>query len=131
MLKRLMLIPWRQVRSYLFAGVGVLAVSGIATSAACWWYIGSQKQTIEAKDKLLVTKEAQVHHLTDAMRQQIIMHRMEQQQTRELQTQLAAIEAHSTTTADRLKDLEKSNAEVRDYLRQPIPAELRSLLNEK
>lgn len=130
MLDFLTRITGGKLRSYLFAGVGVLAVCGIATTIASGWLVASQRQTIAAKQEQIELEEERAKQLAATLHQQMIAHRMEQQATRELQDRLAAIEASSIQTADRLKELEATNEQVRDYLRQPLPDDLQRLLND-
>ncbi len=123
-----LLTPWK---SELFAMVGVLAVCGIGASIAGYLHIQRQNDQIEAKDtriKDLVTanKDWAAHSA-----EQDRLRALEQQNVLLLQDKLALIERQNTAAAAQLKDLEAGNAEVREYMSRPIPAELRRLLDKK
>ncbi|WP_395391534.1 hypothetical protein WBP07_12825 [Novosphingobium sp. BL-8A] len=123
-----LLTPWK---SELFAMVGVLAVCGIGASIAGYLHIQRQNDQIEAKDArigdLVTANKGWAAHSAEQDR----LRALDQKNVLALQDKLALIEQQNTAAATQLKELEATNAEVKEYLSRPIPADLRRLLDKK
>lgn len=122
------LVPYK---SHIFAMVGVVAVAGIGASVIAYVHIKSQRETIDAQgaridDLVEINTGWQVW----AGKQQQIR-ALEQANTQLLQDNLALIQSRSAEQSEQLKKLESSNAEVRELLGQRLPADLRSLLEQR
>jgi len=118
-------------RSQIFAMVGVLAVSGIGASIIGWMQIQRQNDQIANKDgkidELVATNRGWAAHAAEQDRLRALEHK----NVLLLEDKLALIEQQNAAAAVQLKDLEASNAEVKEYLSRPIPADLRRLLEKK
>jgi hypothetical protein len=118
-------------RSQIFAMVGVLAVSGIGASIIGWMQIQRQNDQIADKDgkidELVTTNKGWAAHAAEQDRLRALEHK----NVLLLEDKLALIEQQNAAAAVQLKDLEASNAEVKEYLSRPIPADLRRLLEKK
>lgn len=118
-------------RSQMFALVGVLAVCGVGATSVAWLYIRLQGERIAAQasriDGLVEANTQWAAHARDADR----LRALEQKNVLLLQDRLALIQAQNAATASQLKQLEATNAEVRDYLARPVPADLRRLLERQ
>ncbi|PNU05799.1 hypothetical protein [Novosphingobium guangzhouense] len=117
------------IKSELFAMVGVLAVCGIGAGIVGWMHIQRQ-------DDQLATRDAQISRLAEANknwgaweRRQNQLRDLEQRNVLLLQDKLALIQSQNAAAAMQLQKLRDENAEVREYMSRPIPAELRRLLN--
>lgn len=123
-----LLAPWK---SELFALVGVLAVCGIGTTIAAWLYSRAQADTITAQ-QATIDLQAQTNEQWaknwDRMQDQ---RRRDQQAVIDLQAQLGLISDDNDEMAASIKELEKSNADVRDYLSGKLPDELRRVLQRQ
>lgn len=119
------------IRSHLLGAVGVIAACGLVVSAAAYFYIRQQNQTIAAKNAVIAHKEAQVDGLVKSFDTMSKLRELEHENSRLLQEKLTLIETQSVEMSDQLKKLEASNAEVKEYMSRPIPADLRRLLEQK
>jgi len=122
------LTPWK---SELFAMVGVLAVCGIGATIAGYLHIQRQNDQIENLDArvgdLVVANKGWAARVAEQDR----LRGLEQKNVLLLQDKLALIEQQNTAAAAQLKQLEATNAEVKEYLSRPIPADLRRLLDKR
>lgn len=118
-------------RSQLFALVGVLAVCCVGATSVAWFYIRLQGERITAQasriDGLVEANGKWAAHARDVDH----LRAVEQENVLLLQDRLALIQAQNAAAADQLKQLEATNAEVRNYLARPIPADLRRLLERQ
>lgn len=118
-------------KSELFAMVGVLAVCGIGATIAGYLHIQRQNDQIAAKevqiDGLVAANKGWAAHAAEQNR----LRALEQRNALLLEDKLALIEQQNTAAAAQLKELEAGNAEVREYMSRPIPADLRRLLDKK
>jgi hypothetical protein len=118
-------------RSELFAMVGVLAVCGIGAAIAGYLHIQRQNDQIENLDArvgdLVVANKGWAARVAEQDR----LRGLEQKNVLLLQDKLALIEQQNTAAAAQLKQLEATNAEVKEYLSRPIPADLRRLLDKR
>lgn len=119
------------VRSHLLGAIGVLAVCGIVVSTLAGFYIREQRATLRAKDTVIAQKEAQVASLLKSVDLMFRVRELEQENTRLLQDKLTLIEGQSAQMSQQMKALEASNAEVKEYMSRPIPADLRRLLEQR
>lgn len=122
------LTPWK---SELFAMVGVLAVCGIGATIAGYLHIQRQNDQIETLDgrvgDLVIANKGWAARAAEQDR----LRALEQKNALLLQDKLALIEQQNTAAAAQLKQLEATNAEVKEYLSRPIPADLRRLLQKQ
>ncbi len=120
-----------QFRSQIFAMVGVVAVCGLGASTIAWLHIQRQNDQIAVKERqigdLVATNQGWVKHAAEQNR----LRALEQKNVLLLEDKLALIEQQNVSTAAQLKDLETSNAEVKEYMSRRIPADLRRLLERK
>ncbi|KMS59965.1 hypothetical protein V474_07630 [Novosphingobium barchaimii LL02] len=118
-------------KSELFAMVGVLAVCGIGATIAGYLHIQRQNDQIAAKevqiDGLVSANKGWAAHAAEQNR----LRDLEQRNVLLLEDKLALIEAQNTAAAAQLKDLETSNAEVRELMARRLPADLRRLLEQQ
>lgn len=121
---------WTGIRSYLVGGVAVLAVCGLATGALAWFHIRQQNETIDAKDQVIVSQADQIGSLSKTINAQVRLRELEQENTRQLQDDLAAIQEQSAGLSRQITELEASNAEVREFMATRIPDDLRRLLDQ-
>ncbi|WP_395326952.1 hypothetical protein WBP06_09555 [Novosphingobium sp. BL-8H] len=123
-----LLTPWK---SELFAMVGVLAVCGVGATIAGYLHIQRQNEQIEAKDArigdLVTANKGWAAHSAEQDR----LRALEQQNVLLLQDKLALIEQQNTAAAVQLKELENSNAEVRELMARRLPDDLRRLLEQQ
>lgn len=115
---------WMPIRPHLFGVVGVIAVCGLISSVAAYAYIRKQSDLIEAQD-------ARIGSLVNTIDAQVALRRLEQENTRLLQDKIAIIEQRSSDMSNQLKELEASNAEVKEYMARRIPDDLRRLLDQQ
>ncbi|USA39609.1 hypothetical protein NCF86_00145 [Pelagerythrobacter marinus] len=115
-------------RSHIIAMVGVLAVCGIGAAIIAWQHIQAQNRTIEAKDARIGDLVSVNDRWAAWAAQQQKLRDLEQRNTRLLQDQLAAIEQASAAQSEQLRELEASNAEVKELLGRKLPADLRRVL---
>ena len=122
------LAPWK---SHIFAMVGVIAVAGIGASIIAYAHIKSQRQTI-------VSQHARIDELVTINQgwatwadQQQKLRTLEQENVLLLQDQLAIIQSHASAQSEQLKELEASNAEVKELLGRRLPADLKRLLEDR
>lgn len=123
-----LIAPWK---SQLFAMMGVLAVCGIGAAVIGWLHIQEQDKTNAAlaeRNKDLTDANKTWAATYDVLKRNA---QLEHDNTRLLQDKLALIEQRSATTSEQLKELEKTNGEVKEYLSRPIPADLRRLLDKQ
>ncbi|MFC0684624.1 hypothetical protein [Novosphingobium clariflavum] len=118
-------------KSELFAMVGVLAVCGVGATVAGYLHIQRQNDQIEAKDarigELLNTNKQWAAHSAEQDR----LRALEQRNTLLLQDKLALIEQQNVAASAQLKELETSNAEVRELMGRRLPDDLRRLLEQQ
>jgi hypothetical protein len=118
-------------KSELFAMVGVVAVCGIGATVAGYLHIQRQNDQIETLDTrvgdLVIANKSWAARAAEQDR----LRGLEQKNVLLLQDKLALIEQQNTAAAAQLKQLEATNAEVKEYLSRPIPADLRRLLDKK
>lgn len=119
------------IRSHLLGAIGVLAVCGLASTAIAYIHIRQQNKTIEAQSGRIGDLIAVNKDWAEYSRKQQDIRDLEQENTRLLQDKLALIEDQSADASQRLKQLEASNAEVKEFLGRRIPADLRRLLEQK
>ena len=120
--------PWRP---YLIGLVGVIAVCGIGMSVASYMIIGEKNERIAATDQRVKDMTEALTSLTEATNAVLALREVEQENTRLLQDKLALLDERSAATSQQLKEMEKTNAEVREYMARPIPADLRRLLDKQ
>lgn len=122
---------FKQFRSQIFAMVGVLAVCGLGATLVAWLHIQRQNDQLEAKEaqigELVTTNKGWAAHAAEQNR----LRELEQRNVLLLEDKLALIEQQNSAAATQLKDLEASNAEVKEYMSRRIPADLRRLLESK
>ena len=118
-------------KSELFAMVGVVAVCGIGATVAGYLHIQRQNDQIETLDTrvgdLVIANKSWAARAAEQDR----LRGLEQKNVLLLQDKLALIEQQNTAAAAQLKQLEATNAEVKEYLSRPIPADLRRLLEKQ
>ena len=106
-----------------------LAIAGAATAIALWYrtnYLEARNDELrERVVNVEVIKEAQDKTISDlqALRQQ------DAAVMAGLVTDYAKLSKSDATARKKLSELEKQNANVRDYLDQPLPPELVCMLN--
>lgn len=120
--------PWRP---YLIGLVGVIAVCGIGMSVASYMIIGEKNERIAVTDQRVKDMTEALTSLTEATNAVLALREVEQENTRLLQDKLALLDERSAATSQQLKEMEKTNAEVREYMARPIPADLRRLLDKQ
>lgn len=118
-------------RSQIIAGVGVLAVCGVGATCIAWIHIQRLNDQIETRDGRIEGLEATNKNWAAHAAEQDRLRSLEQQNVLLLQDKLALIEQQNTSAAAQLKDLETSNAEVRELMAQRLPADLRRLLEQQ
>ena len=118
-------------KSELLAMIGVLAICGIGAAVAAYLHIQRQNDEIETLDTrvgdLVTANKGWVARVAEQDR----LRAEEQKNVLLLQDKLALIEQQNTDAAVQLKQLEAANAEVKEYLSRPIPADLRRLLEKQ
>lgn len=120
--------PWRP---YLIGLVGVIAVCGIGMSVASYMIIGEKNERIAVTDQRVKDMTEALTSLTEATDAVLALREVEQENARLLQDKLALLDERSAATSQQLKEMEKTNAEVREYMARPIPADLRRLLDKQ
>lgn len=118
-------------RPHIIGAIGVLMVCGIMSTAVAWLHIKAQGRTIAAQVQTIEEKDRTISGLGRAIRAQVALRRLEQRNTLLLQDKVALIEAQSSDMSNKIKELEASNAEVREFMARPIPDDLRRLLEER
>lgn len=118
-------------KSHIFAMVGVVAVAGIGAAVIGYFHIRAQQETIAAQDDRIGDLVTANQSWADWATQQQKLRALEQENTRLLQDRLAQIEVRAADQSGQLKQLEASNAEVKDLLGRRLPADLRRLLEER
>lgn len=119
------------IRSHLLGAVGVIAVCGIASTSVAYVYIRQQNATIRTQsDRIGDLVETNKSWAVWATQQQKIA-QLERENAEILQRHVSAIEAQSADMTQRMKELEASNEQVKEYMARPIPLELRRLLERK
>lgn len=119
------------IRSHLLGAIGVVAVCGIVVSTIAGFYIREQRAELHTKDAVIARKDDQIDGLAKSVNLMLRVRELEQENTRLLQDKLTLIEGQSAAMSQQLKALEASNAEVKEYMSRPIPADLRRLLEQK
>ncbi|AOR77236.1 hypothetical protein [Novosphingobium resinovorum] len=126
-----MSVLFAKFRSEIFGMIGVLAVCGVGALIVAWLHIQRQ-------DDQISTQATQITALADANKGWVIymkrrdqLRDAEQRNTLLLQDKLTLIEGQNAANAAQLQKLRDENAEVREYLSRPIPADLRRLLDKK
>lgn len=109
-------------RSELLALLGVLAVASMGAIAVGSYNIGKQREQLQS------LTEAN-HKWADAWEAMSRVRELEHANAQELQDKLDALAAGAADDSQRLKELERNNAEVKALLATRLPDELRSLLN--
>jgi len=118
-------------RSGLIAFAGVLFVAMLSAMAMGYMQIRAAESTID-RQATRITDLTEINqgwqkHAAEQDR----IRALEQQNALLLQEKLALIEDHYSVTSKQLKDLEASNAEVKEFLGQRLPNDLRRLLQQK
>ncbi|PNU02532.1 hypothetical protein [Novosphingobium guangzhouense] len=123
-----LITPWK---SELFAMVGVLAVCGVGATIAGYLHIQRQNDQLAVKDR-------QIGDLSEANKgwsayaaKQNQLRDLEQKNVLLLQDKLALIEGQNVAAAAQLKELENSNAQVRELMARRLPDDLRRLLEQQ
>ena len=120
-----------QFRSHIFAMVGVMAVCGLGASTIAWLHIQRQNDALDVKDAqigaLVDVNKSWVAHAAEQNR----LRALEQTNVLLLEDKLALIQQQNTAAAAQLKEMEASNAEVKEYMSRRIPADLRRLLEKQ
>ena len=119
------------IRAYLLGAVGVLAITSVGAVGVAYLQIQKQNQTIaslQERNKSLIAANAEWARNTERLSE---LWRIEQQHVAALQVALTAIETSNTKLADQVRDLEASNAEVKEFLSRRLPDDLRRLLNQR
>ncbi|MGO4167874.1 hypothetical protein [Novosphingobium sp. YAF33] len=118
-------------KSELFAMVGVLAVCGIGATIAAYLHIQRQNDQIETLDgrvgDLVIANKGWAARYAEQDRLRVL----EQENVLLLQDKLDLIEQQGVASAAQLKQLEKTNAEVRELMARRLPPELRRLLEQQ
>ncbi|GEM_PF-841850 len=122
------LTPWK---SELFAMVGVLAVCGIGATIAGYLHIQRQNDQLTTKDSQIAALGVANKGLSAHVAEQDRLRALEQQNTILLQDKLALIEQQGVASAVQIRELEKSNAEVRELMARRLPADLRRVLEQQ
>ncbi len=122
---------WAPIRPHLFGVVGVIAVAGLISCAAAYAYIRKQAQVIDQQTKVVEAREQQIAGLAAAVTAQVTLRQLEQENTRLLQDKIALIEERSSDMSSQLKQLEATNAEVREFMARRIPDDLRRVLDQQ
>lgn len=117
--------------SHLIGAMGVLAVCGIVSTILAGVHISAQRATIAAQAKSLTAKDETIDGLSRAVTAQVSLRRLEQQSTLALQNKIAQVEEQSGSMATQIKQLEATNAQVRDFMARPLPDDLRRLLEDQ
>lgn len=110
------------LKSHLLAMVGVLAVAGVFTSAIAAVYISKQNDTIE-------TMSATNKQWSANWKTMMAVRELDKSAVASLQSQLGVIVADNDDLAEAVQRLEANDEIVKKYMAQPIPPELRRLLN--
>lgn len=108
----------------IYAALGVLALTSTVSLMAGAYNIGKQRQE-------LATLAATNKKWADAWGKMSQVREMEQRNAADLQAKIDAISQGARDDSDRLKELERSNEEVRNILNTRLPDDLRRLLNER
>jgi hypothetical protein len=119
------------IKSELLAMVGVVAICGIGATIAGYLHIQRQNDQIATLDKRNADLVTANKGWANRVAEQDRLRAQEQKNVLLLQDKLALIEQQNTAAAAQLKQLEATNAEVKEYLSRPIPADLRRLLEKK
>ncbi|WP_411340297.1 hypothetical protein V6U71_21415 [Sphingopyxis sp. J-6] len=119
------------IRSHLLGAIGVVAVCGIVVSTIAGFYIREQRAELRTKDAVIARKDDQIDGLAKSVNLMLRVRELEQKNAQLLQEKLTMIEGQSAEMSKQLKALEASNAEVKEYMSRPIPADLRRLLEQK
>lgn len=111
-------------RSELLALLGVLAIASMGAIAVGSYNIGKQREAI---DRLADANQkwAGAWETMNRVRE------LEHANAQELQDKLDALATGAADDSQRLKELERNNAEVKALLATRLPDELRSLLNKR
>lgn len=118
-------------RSYILAGIGVLAVAGIGTTVMSYFQIKAQNKTIEAQSAQVDTLTATNKGWVVWAEKETKLRALQQENVLLLQDKLALLQEQAVVNHKQLKDLEASNAEVKAFMAQRLPDDLRVLLNRK
>lgn len=122
------LTPWK---SELFAMVGVLAVCGIGATIAGYLHIQRQNDQIETLDVRVGDLVTANQGWAARYAEQDRLRALEQKNALLLQDKLGLIEQQGVASAAQIKQLEKSNAEVRELMARRLPADLRRVLEQQ
>lgn len=118
-------------RPYLMGLCAVLFVAMISGMGMGYLQLKAQEARIETQ----ATRITDLTKINEGWREHAAkldkFRALEQQNALLLQEKLALIEGHYSVTSQQLKDLEASNAEVKEFLGQRLPADLRRLLEQK
>ncbi|MGH6746603.1 hypothetical protein [Novosphingobium sp.] len=119
------------IKSELLAMVGVVAICGIGATIAGYLHIQRQNAQIETLDTrigdLVIANKGWAARATEQDR----LRALEQKNVLLLQDKLALIEQQGVASAAQLKQLEKTNAEVRELMARRLPPELRRMLEQQ
>ena len=119
------------IKSELFAMVGVLAVCGVGAGIFGYLHIQRQNDQIAAKETQIDGLVAANKGWAARAAEQDRLRALEQRNTLLLQDKLALIEQQNTAAAAQLKELENSNAQVRELMGRRLPSDLRRLLEQQ
>lgn len=119
------------LKSHLFAMVGVLAVCGLGAAVISYIHIRTQRATIEAQSKTIDLQAETNEKWAQNWKDMKALRQIDQDAVSGLQTQLSVIAQDNDDMADSIKNLEATNAEIKEYMSRPIPDELRRLLQQK
>lgn len=120
--------------------LGYIAV-GIAITLGCaavWFYhqnnelhdaVGSLKTTVSVQQDTLKQLEANNAQQDKAISDLTSMRQVDSAVVSGLLEDYKRINATTSTTKQKIQELEKRNAEVRSYLNTPLPASVRRVLN--
>jgi hypothetical protein len=118
-------------KSELLAMVGVLAICGIGATIAAYLHIQRQNDQIATLDTRVGDLVSANRGWADRYAEQDRLRALEQKNVLLLQDKLALIEQQGVASSAQIKELEKSNAEVRELMARRLPPDLRRLLEQQ
>lgn len=120
-----------QFRSQLFALVGVLAVCGVGAAVISYIHIASQRETIDAQEGVIQLQAATNQQWSQNWQDMKEIRKVDQQAVTDLQAAVGLIAEDNEEMAQAVKRLEANDEIVKKYMAQPIPPELRRVLQQK
>ncbi|WP_277666511.1 hypothetical protein, partial [Novosphingobium lindaniclasticum] len=108
-------------KSELLAMIGVLAICGIGATVAAYLHIQRQNDQIATLDTRVGDLVSANKGWADRYAEQDRLRALEQKNVLLLQDKLALIEQQGVASSAQIKELEKSNAEVRELMARRLP----------